>query len=360
MTHARRAMDLDFLRELVAIPSETHDTAAVNRATAAMRDRLSAVPGIRTATEKLGDREILWASTADGRDPDAMFLVHLDVVPAPPELYEMRREGDRVFGRGVVDDKGNAVVVAEVLRRLAGTGVSAGAVFAADEETGGETSARMAALGYKGRKIVAVMDADPWTIANAQKGTTYLTVRARGRGGHSSVPWKLDNPIEKLMEGWCKVRAAWPALPEGSEWGDTATVTKISAGDVPNQIPDTAEMTVNVRFTEPGGDQKAAEFVRKVSGLEAEVSSASFGPVFCDEKHPTLAALRDEMVRAFGREIPFTQLNGATDSRHFVGSGAPIATIGVEGGDMHCNGEWASVASCDAYAGMLEAFCKKL
>jgi succinyl-diaminopimelate desuccinylase len=47
----------------------------------------------------------------EGTGKPVLLLTHLDVVPAPETMFTMRREGDRVFGRGVLDDKGPAAIL---------------------------------------------------------------------------------------------------------------------------------------------------------------------------------------------------------------------------------------------------------
>ena len=115
------------------------------------------------------------------------------------------------------------------------------------EESGGSTTAYMVERGYGAKKIILILDAAPYGIAHAQKGIISLTLRANGKGGHSSEPWALSNPIDLLVDGYVKLRAAWPALP-ADHWGDSMTPCIISGGQAFNQIPDTAEMVLNIRF----------------------------------------------------------------------------------------------------------------
>lgn len=352
--------DLDFFLDLLRIPSVTDDVPQVNRAVGAMRAWLEA-RGLHCTTETMPDgRQFLYASVVPGeRTPKLLLNAHLDVVPAPAALFDPRIEGDRIFGRGTQDCKGNALAVASALAALAGSGTSAGAVFSSDEEEGGFTSAEAAARGCRATALAAVLDGGPWAIAYAQKGVAALRLVAKGRGGHASRPWAFDNPIDKLMEGWARVRAAWPALPE-DRWGDTIAATVGRGGAVHNQIPDEAELLVNVRFVQPGSLPRIAAFVRERSGLETEILSA-FEPVFREENDPALVSLRDAMAAAFGRPIRMERMHGATDARHFAGPGsAPVAVVGIDGGACHEDGEWASLASIEAYARFFADWAKTL
>ena len=351
------AIDRNLLLQLLRIPSVTRDAARVDECADALRAYLEA-HGVACAVEQCGDRKALYASTAPGKTQDYLFNAHIDVVPAPPELFEPTLGADGILrGRGVADCKGNAAVIAQLLCDLAGK-ASVGAIFTTDEEVGGSTTARMAALGYGARKMVFILDAAPYCIAHAQKGTVSFTLRALGRGGHSSVPWEFDNPIDRLHDAYARIRAAWPAADAPDHWYDTLAATVLRAGEVFNQIPDTAEMVVSVRYTAPGGSAAAERLLREAAGEGVEITCGHDSPpVFCDESHPELQRLVEAMRRTWpDRGIGFEKMMGATDARHFVSLGVPIAILGADGGAMHENGEWLRLANLDEMLGMLEGF----
>ena len=353
-------IDLPFFLALLRIPSVTDDIPQVNRAVAAMRAWLEA-RGLHCATESMPDgREFLYASVVEGdRTPKLLLNAHLDVVPAAPEQFEPRVEDGNVAARGTSDCKGNALAIATALAALAGSGASVGAIFSSDEEEGGATTGEAVARGYRATGLAVVLDAGPWSITYSQKGILSLRLVAKGRGGHASEPWRFDNPIDRLFDGWTRLRAAWPAIAdEEGHWGDSLAATVVRAGAVHNQIPGEASMVANIRFVEPGAIPRIEAFVRETSGLEVEVLSTC-EPVVCDADAPALAALREAMAKAFGREIPMVRMHGATDARHFAGPGAaPVAMIGVEGWRCHDEGEGATLASIRAYADLLVSFAR--
>ena len=355
-------IDLPFFLDLLRIPSVTDDIPQVNRAVGAMRAWLEA-RGVFCETEAMPDgREFLYASVAKGeRTPKLLLNAHLDVVPAAPGQFEPRVEDGNVVARGTSDCKGNAVAAATALAALAGSGASVGAVFSSDEEEGGATSGESVRRGYRATVLTLVLDAGPWSITYSQKGIVSLRLVAKGAGGHSSEPWRFDNPIDRLFDGWTRLREAWPAIADEKEhWGDSLAATVVRAGSVHNQIPNEASMVANIRFVEPGTIPRIEAFVREKSGLAVE-RLATCEPVVCDAGAPALVALRGAMASAFGREIPMVRMHGATDARHFGGPGAaPVAMIGVEGWRCHDEGEGATLSSIQAYADFLEGFARTL
>ena len=128
------AIDMQFMKEMVAIPSASADIPQVNRAMLFMKDYLEK-RGVWCVTEKHPDgHEILFAATRPGKEQDFIIASHLDVVPASvPGQYDMKIDGDKVIGRGVSDCKGRSVAVAEMLVRLNGK-VSVGSCILATHE----------------------------------------------------------------------------------------------------------------------------------------------------------------------------------------------------------------------------------
>ncbi len=351
------AIDKDLFLRLLRIPSVTQDAARVDECVDVLRAYLEA-HGVMCSVEQCGDRKALYASTAPGKTQDYLLNAHLDVVPAAPELFEPALGADGILrGRGVADCKGSAAVIAQLLCDFAGR-PGIGAIFTTDEEVGGSTTARMAALGYGARRMVLIIDGAPYCIAHAQKGTVSFTLRALGRGGHSSAPWEFDNPIDRLHAAYARIRAVWPAADAPDHWCDTLAATVLRAGEVFNQIPDTAELVLNVRYIAKDGSAAAERLLREAAGEGVEISRGHDSPpVFCDEGHPELRRLAEAMRRAWpDRGIGFEKMMGATDARHFVGLGVPIAILGVDGGALHERGEWLRLASLDEMLAMLEGF----
>lgn len=352
--------DLAFLKQLIEIPSETHDVAQCNRASAVMREYLEA-HGILCTTERLGDREFVCAATTPGKVHNYLFNAHLDVVPAPAALYTPRIEGDKLFARGASDCKGAAVAIAQTLCALAGK-ADVGAVFTTDEETGGATSAEAFRLGYNARKMIGVIDGSPYQITVAHKGILDLRLVGRGKSAHSSRPWDGENAIDNLLDGYARLRAAWPKnqpCTDGDIWFDTYSATVIKGGTAHNKVPDEASLLVNIRYTVPDDEDRIERFVRETTGLDVE-RVTNCQPFACDEGEPVFARLAETMRSMWpDREIGYTRMTGATDARHFVRSKAPIAVLGIEGDGCHTDGEWAGIAGIGQMAQVLCDFCQE-
>ena len=351
---------IELLRELMACRSVTRDVAAVNQAEAKMREFLEG-NGISCTVENIDGREVVYATTGSGKVSDVLFNAHMDVVPPnSPDDHILRIEGNKLLGRGTDDCLGQAVGIAKMLIDLKGK-ADVSAFFTADEETGGMTTLGMVNRGYTARKIAIVIDSSAYAVAIAQKGILVLRFTAKGVGGHSSVPWTKDNPIDKLMDGYIRFRNAWPWHPsKENQWLNSMTPCIVSAGNAENQIPDVAELVVNIRYTAEQDEETILKLARETTGLEL-TKARSCKPMYSDESSPAVIELKNAIQAAFpDHKVGYTRMNGATDARHLAKLGIPVAVIGFDGGGAHAANEWLDLENSKQYIKLLEDYVLKL
>lgn len=163
---------------------------------------------------------------AGGEAAPLVLLAHQDVVPAGAEaawthppfagVLAPSAEGEALWGRGTLDDKGPLVVLLAAVEALLAEGfVPARDVwlsFGSDEETGGASSAAaVEVLRERGVRPWVVLDeggavaggalpglrAPLAVVGVTEKGSTVLRLVARGRGGHASTPAR-GGPVARL------------------------------------------------------------------------------------------------------------------------------------------------------------------
>lgn len=361
---AVKALDLEYLSDLIAIPSVSADIKEVNRSMRFTRDYL-VKRGVHCVIETAPDgREILYAATTPGKCHDFVFSVHLDVVPAgKPDHFKLVRNGDRIEGRGTTDCKGNAASIVEVLCKLVGKGFSVGCIFGPDEEIGGAGTRWMVdEKGYKPNKMAIVVDARARSVGYAHKGQTYVKISAKGRSGHSSRPWTCDDSISKVALAYAKIREIWDKrhpLPE-DKWSDVMVPTYIKADSgALNLIPAEMDLILNLRSVNPGATDELVKLANEVAtGCEVELMRYS-PPVNSDPKHPLMESLRNTMQEECSAEISFSRMLAATDARWFVSCNIPIALIGAKGGGAHAIDEYKSISSLEEMERYLIRFLEK-
>ena len=338
---------LELLKELVSFAPVSADIDAVNRVSDRMADFLRS-RGVRVVVEEIEGRRTVYASALpDGKVSKVLFNAHLDVVPlSNPSQRIMEEKDGRVFGRGVGDCLGHAVTIAQLLCENPGKSVAA--IFTTNEEIGGSTTAGMLRRGYQATEGVIVIDAwNGGNITSCEKGGMNVRLTAHGKGGHSAYPWNSVNALDVLLEGYHRLRQAWP-LPEADAWEDTLSATQISCDSTAyNVIPGTASMVLNIRYTTPGGEEQILERIRSLTGLDdISVEPDKACPVYVDESHPFLLKVQDIASRVRGFPVKFAKMHGATDARHVaeICPGVPVLIDGSLHGNIHATGEWMDLA----------------
>ena len=360
----RGDFDVEFLSGLIAIPSITPDVAANNRAVEYVR-AWCARHGLFTVVEtnEVG-RAGLYVSTTPGRRHDIVFVTHVDVVPPSAEgQFEPSIKGDFLYGRGACDTKGNVAAILHALAKNAGRG-SFGAVVATDEENrypGQDTPTLLLDHGVVPQKFIIVGDTNGEhidSLTTAEKGHVAITMRARGRGGHSSMPWAADNPIPRLTEAYVKLRAALPSPADPDDhWRDDLTPTRISGSQANNIIPDVAEMVFSFRFTTPDAPQRMKEFIERTTGLEVSLPATWRPPVVTDPENPYVKSLFATMRRQWpDKNIRFTKMSCATDATRYAHLKLPTVVFGATGYGAHAKDERVSLSSVIGYARMFAEF----
>ena len=350
--------DVKAFSELLAIPSVSRDVKGNDLACEWMKAYLES-HGVWCAIERWprDGRKVLYAATKPNlKKPDYTLVTHLDVVDAPPEMFRPRLEGDRIYARGACDTKGNALCGANALIALNGK-ASVGCVFSSDEETGGNTTKHMVSLGYgEPQKAVVVLDSASMSesIGYACKGNAYYSVIAEGRSGHSSRPELCDNPIYKLAEAALKVRDAYPHQKPG-EYGNVASVTIVGGGDSQNRIPETAKMTVNVRFV-TGDLEYQRRVVESATGLKTELIRGTM-PALSNPDNPEILRMQKLMKKAYpARACDLRKGRAANDSRYFPQFGKPMMALSMNHDGGHSDCEWCDVKDLPHFTQLLIDF----
>lgn len=326
-----------------------------------------------------------------GELPPLLLTAHLDVVPAgdgwqlPPFGGEIH--DGFLWGRGAIDMKHHVAMSVTVLRSLAREGVPLKRdvilALTADEESGcdlgstwlvdhhGEKVKAEYALGEIGGFTMHLGGKRFYPIQTAQKGVLWMRARARGPGGHGSMPrggtavGKLSRGLFRLSESTLPThlpdatrafvmgilggvglnrrfpveallhpglaRALLGVLPDRRLarslvplFTNTATPTIVRAGEKINQIPNVAEAELDGRSL-PGPDGELLldelktllgpdielEVLRKLPAMEASADTPLF-TVLCE------AIRRGDPE---GIPVPFL-IPGFTDGHAFAKNGA--------------------------------------
>jgi succinyl-diaminopimelate desuccinylase len=305
-------------------------------------------------------RPVLAATVGGAGGPTVVLHGHLDVVPAHPEQYEPRVEGDRLFGRGAYDMKGGLAAMMCAVRDLAAqSAVRVHFVCVSDEESDEQAQRASDFLVKRGYGGDFAITGEPTNlhIGVQAKGVLALRLKVSGRSAHGSTPWLGDNAVFKAVDVVRRIESL-PFTRESSDLFDRPSISlgRIMGGDAVNRVPDVCAVDLDVRYL-PGQD--ADEILDAIgSQPDTEVTKVFHRePIVVAREEPYVQVLAEAVSKvtpvkdsiAVGRD-------GTSDVISFLEAGIPGVEFGPTGDGHHGPDEWVSIESLDLYRRALVEF----
>lgn len=364
---------LDRIIKLVRVESPTHHIAGVNAVMDVVEDELNEMGA---ATERLpgldGFGDVVTGRTQPGastNDSGILVLSHLDTVHelgSTDGLLKIRRDGDKVYGPGILDMKGGAQLGLSAMRALQRAGVSPKLpvtfMFTPDEEVGTPSARARIETKAKAHKYILVLEPlRPWgDVVVGRHAIQRFIVRTHGSPSHAGFTKAQGrSAITKMAELIGRIEAM-----TDYDRGTTYSVGTLHGGTFVNVVAITCEAQVlcvapsNELLEEVCANMK--NFEGEEDGVRIEVERTLNRPVALPhEKTMQLygfaKGLADEIGVTFGH-----CLSGGGSDGNFTGA-LGIATLdglGVAGGGAHTFEEHLLVSSlvprCRLLAGLLE------
>jgi acetylornithine deacetylase/succinyl-diaminopimelate desuccinylase-like protein len=321
----------DELSELIRIPSVSADPAHggdVKLAAEWLAGFIRGAGGSAEVRETSTQPLILGDFPAsNGSAPTVLVYGHVDVQPPDPlELWEsepfaLEQRGEWLFGRGVVDDKGQLYMLARAAADLAAAGelpVNVRFACDAEEETGGHQIVDFLAADERGADAALIFDSGMTTrgvpeFAVSVRGLVYLhlTVRTGDRDLHSGVFGSVAmNATHALMQVLSSAQGQDGRLPE-----------PLRAGIVPptdEELAAWAELVPGEQMLAEAGaqpvDRRAAEefYLRTTAEPSLEVNGILGGsPTLQKTVLPVQAEANVSIRLAPGQDVE--QIGGALE-----------------------------------------------
>ncbi|MBJ7483407.1 hydrolase [Brevundimonas sp.] len=292
--------------------------------------------------------------TARASAPIQVVLTgHYDTVfPADSRFQSVTTRSDGALnGPGVADMKGGISVMLAALDAFethpdrANLGWTV--LLSPDEEIGSPASApllaELGAAGHVGMTYEPAL-ADG-TMAGARKGSGNYHLIVTGRAAHAG---RAFHEGANAIAGAAIIAAALHAL-NGRREGVTVNVAKISGGGALNVVADNAVVRFNVRVPDAQSAAWITDAVAEIvaappfEGLTLDLHGGmTRAPKPMDASQTALF----EAVRAtgalLGQPIAWTPSGGVCEGNNLHAAGLPnIDTLGVRGGDIHSDQEFA-------------------
>ena len=304
---------------------------------------------------KVPGRDNLLATVGKGQPGfrHMLVLLHTDVVPsgAPSDWtfspFEPFEKNGKLYGRGVLDDKGPLVAAFAALRILKAHEDQLQGAFTfgavGDEEV--DIGVGLPYLIEQG--LIKCTDAVIPDIAGnmkevniAEKGRVLLKIKARGRQAHAMEPAKGVNAINAMSRFLVALQntrlrhRAHPVLG-----GPTVNTGLVRGGVAPNAVPADCEATLDIRYV-PGqtGDGIRAE-------VQALADEAIWGPGEVAAGSISVEIIQDALPCEVAPDAPIVKriLRHAPDAK-ITGSGGgtfakDLVLMGVDAVGWSCGDE---------------------
>ena len=357
-TQQRLPQDIEELRELCAIDSDSYNKAGLDEMALVLAERMRGI-GMHVdiiQREKWGN-DLLGVLRGTGSG-NVLLLGHIDTVypVGTAAARPLRVEGNIVYGPGVCDMKGCILAAIYAIEAIQAAGFrdygELRFVCVSDEEINTrhcQDIIEQACEGCEGALILeaARSNAD---IVSARKGNTTYTLTARGRSAHAGVePEKGRNAIVELAHQVLEFQAL-----DGWREGLTISAGVISGGTVPNVVPDFAQAQFDLRFLKqsdlPATEELFRESIKRklIEDVELTLEHAPDikGPMVRTPESLKLAGQAQDIAHLLGFSINHVLTGGASDASYTSGYGVPsLDGLGPIGGRDHSPYEYLELDS---------------
>jgi succinyl-diaminopimelate desuccinylase len=323
---------------------------------------LAPLEGLYTYRSEHNGKPALVVTLRHTCEPALMLNGHLDVVAAPPELFEPQVRDGRIYGRGSQDMKGSIAVLLRLLKDLATSEQrpDVGIQFVGDEEIGGrDGTGHLVQEGWRCGFFIAAEPTD-MQICIQQKGGMWIKLRLEGAAAHASRPWDGHNPLLPLAAGLQALAERFP-LPEPNAWQTTATPTVIrSEGGSSNQVPASVSLWVDVRHTADEQPEAVRDAVQACFPTAQTEQVRGVNPLYTSPDDPAVQQLARITEQQRGQPTPTYREHFASDARFYSEIGIPAVCFGPVGGGLHSAEEWVEIDGLVEYYKVLRAYIEEV
>ena len=286
------------------------------------------------------DNYNLIISNTDEKEFDIIFCCHVDVIPF--KEYKAIEKGNRLYGRGSIDMKGQTAVVLELLKNI-DTSKKIALMLTSDEEMGGfccqeilkEYDSKLAVISDGGSNFELIVE---------EKGLLQLELSSFGTSAHGSEPFNGDNAIVKLINLYNSLIEKHP-LPTKDDFELSVTLSKLNGGDANNKVPDYATMNLDIRFTKTDNIDELLNYIKNYSP-SISVKVLDLEPVFyVDESLEVIQKFIKDCTKVLGRKPVITRCCAGSDAPYFSEKNIPVIMMNPDGKNWHAPNEYVEIDS---------------
>ena len=353
-------LDAELIASAIAdwarIESPSYDPVAVNQmmdVASSTMESLGATVERTPGSDGYGD--VVTARFNWGSTPGILVLGHLDTVHLVGTLKEslpIRRDGDCLYGPGVMDMKGGMYLsvhaLGHVLEEQGALSVPVTFMFIPDEEIGSpSTRALIEAQAYKSRWVLVPEPAHDEKLVTGRHAFLRFTLTVFGKAQHAGVARGVGRSAISAMARLINQIEALSDIDRET----TYRVGVVSGGDFVNVVPTQCQAQVLcVAPTANAFHEIRQQMDALDTGdpeLRVEVDAGPVRPLF----KPTAGTLALYEIAAsvaaeLGLDLDHAQFGGGSDGNFTGALGVPtLDGLGVHGKGLHTKSEHIYVSS---------------
>ena len=356
MHHGSYVGDLDaFLARLehyVNLDTPSGDKEALDAQGTQLRDEFLAA-GARVITHERPGGNLLECKIGNG-PRQILLLGHMDTVfpVGTVAQHPYTREGDVLYGPGVLDMKSGVLMILEILRHFSDKmppDWTVTALLNCDEEIGSlQSSPRILELSRESEVCLCMEPSKPGYCTVARKGLITFTIATSGVAAHSGVNYHLGH---SAIQGLCRIIGNLYTLRD-DERSISINVGGISGGaGKGNVVADQASLIAEVRFYEPEMAQPLLEAIHRFAADtgDPQVTStvnvlAHRPPMQQTESSRILYEKARTCAERNGLQMQPRTHGGGSDGSFAASAGIPVVDgMGAEGEFSHTMEEYVKV-----------------
>ncbi|MEF8799629.1 MAG: M20/M25/M40 family metallo-hydrolase [Halolamina sp.] len=314
------------------------------------------------------------------------FNGHVDTVPY--EVTEWthgplgERDGDRLYGRGATDMKGQIASMLSTARAYVETGttppVTVQFVLVSDEEIGGDAglSAMLEADRIQADACVIgepTCEEGRHSVTVADRGSIWLTLDAEGTAAHGSRPALGTNAIDRLYDGITVLRERFgthaldvdptidPVIEESVAYYEpimgkataqelfeypTINLGTFEGGDSINSVPQSARAEVDIRLTAGVQTPDVLAEIRDCADdcQGVTIADVSWSVGTAEEiDSPLVEAVVSAAEETTGERVYRRSATGGGDAKKLRNAGIPTVEFGLGTDTVHGDDEYTTV-----------------
>jgi glutamate carboxypeptidase len=374
--------DLDLLKSLVAISSDTKDMAGVNEVQNIVSVQLKALGFVVRLIENPKDPKIsgkMLVAEWPGQTKRFITLVsHADTVFEKLNAFKLSADGKTASGSGVIDNKGGIVVgihaLGELIKANPKLRYSLRIVISPSEETG-SVGFGPALMSFSNDSIFLIglePGLDNGSYVSSRKGVRWYDIHVFGKESHAGA--HHEDGINACYD--LSVKLSKIQMLTDYEKGNTVSIGSISGGkDKFNIVCGEASAKVDTRFATPSAAKELFQKIEAVLNTSFGHSAKTQEGTVTKFTNPVDVSALPEKKAAHillqkyvalisqieGRTIHGEGTGGVADLNQMFRPGLLLADgMGPLGGGVHTADEFLTVSSLHTRAEALSRFLQIL